>query len=60
MRGFLCPSPMISNELTMGTPDFIIVAIWRLKNAISLGVIFFPAPPNRGFGFCFTMLGTMP
>lgn len=51
---------MISNELTMGTPDFIIVAIWRLKNAISLGVIFFPAAPNRGFGFCFTMLGTIP
>ena len=28
---------MISSDCTIGTPDFIIVAIWRLKIAISRG-----------------------
>ena len=36
MRGFFWPLPMISSACTIGTPDFIIVAIWRLKTAMSL------------------------
>ncbi|MNV74039.1 hypothetical protein D3C71_1672250 [compost metagenome] len=54
MRGFLWPLPMISSAETMGTPDFIIVAICRLKNAMSFGPIALPAAPNSGLGLTFT------
>src|SRR5690606_12334511 len=36
------------------------VAIWRLKTAISLGVIVLPAPPNSGLGLVLTTVGLMP
>ncbi|CEJ48953.1 hypothetical protein XAB3213_4590005 [Xanthomonas citri pv. bilvae] len=60
MRGFFWPLPIISSAPTMGTPDFIIVAICRLKNEMSLADTFFPAAPNNGFGFTFTIVGVMP
>ncbi|MNU93140.1 Fimbrial protein precursor [compost metagenome] len=60
MRGFLCPSPMISSADTIGTPDFIMVAIWRLKKAMSLGVTALPAAPNSGLGLGLTTWGVMP
>ncbi len=60
IRGFLCPVPMISSELTIGTPDFIMIAIWRLKKAMSLVLIALPAAPNRGLGLGLTTLGVMP
>ncbi len=60
MRGFFWPPPMISSEATIGTPDFIIVAICRLKKAMSFGVIVLPVPPKRGFGFGLTVPGVIP
>ncbi|MNV46163.1 hypothetical protein D3C71_1379860 [compost metagenome] len=60
MRGFLWPLPMISSELTIGTPDFIMVAIWRLKKAISLVLTGLPALPNKGLGLGLTTVGVIP
>ena len=60
MRGFLCPLAMISSELTIGTPDFIMVAICRLKKAMSFGEIRLPEPPNNGLGLSLTVPGVMP
>ena len=60
MRAFLWPLPMISSDCTIGTPDFIIVAIWRLKKAMSFGVIGLPALPNSGLGLGLTTVGVMP
>ena len=51
---------MISSEPTIGTPDFIIVAIWREKKAISFAVILLPAAPNSGLGLGLTTVGVMP
>ena len=45
---------------TIGTPDFIIVASWRLKKATSLGVTGLPAAPNSGLGFTLTTEGVVP
>src|SRR5690606_17643459 len=50
----------ISSAITSGTPDLIIVASWRLKTAMSLGVIGLPAPPNSGLGLVLTRVGWMP
>src|SRR5690554_309309 len=44
--GLLLPSAMMSNAWTMGTPELIIVASWRVKKAISRGLIFFAREPN--------------
>src|SRR5690606_30990611 len=44
----------------IGTPDLIMVAIWRLKTAISLGVMVLPVPPNSGLGLVLTTVGLMP
>ena len=60
MRGFLWPLPMISSALTMGTPDFIMVAIWRLKKAMSRALMGLPAAPNNGLGLGLTTDGVMP
>ena len=57
--GFFWPPAMISSEVTTGTPDFIIVASWRLNTAISLGVTRLPAPPNSGLGLGLTTVGVM-
>src|SRR5690606_10806428 len=45
--GFEVPSAMISKDCTMGTPELIMVASWRVKNAISRGVIFLARPPKN-------------
>src|SRR5690606_10279497 len=60
MRGLLWPPAMISSAPTIGTPDFIIVAILRLKNAMSLGVTAEPAWPKSGLGLGLTTVGVMP
>lgn len=60
IRGFLCPLAMMSSADTIGTPDFIIVAICRLKKAMSLGLTGLPAAPNSGFDFGLTWPGLMP
>src|SRR5690606_2476314 len=60
MRGFLWPPAMISSAETIGTPDFIMVAIWRLKNAMSFGVMALPAWPKSGLDLGLTTLGVMP
>ena len=44
--GFSAPSAMISKAWMMGTPDSIIVASWRVKKAISSGLIFFARLPK--------------
>ena len=51
------PSATISNAETKGTPAFIMVANWRLKIAMSPGVILdrlAPPIPNRGSDFFLT------
>ena len=58
--GFFWPFPMISSEVISGTPDFIMVASWRLKTAMSLGLIGLAAPPNSGLGLTRTRVGLMP
>ena len=61
MRGFLLPLAMISIELTIGTPAFIIVASWRLNTAMSSGLMRLPAaPPNSGLPLGLTTFGVMP
>ncbi len=60
IRGFLCPLAMMSSDDTIGTPDFIIVAICRLKKAMSFGLIGLPAAPNSGFDLGLTCPGLMP
>lgn len=60
IRGFLCPLPMMSSAETIGTPDFIMVAICRLKKAMSLAPTALPAAPNNGFGLAFTCPGLIP
>ena len=42
--GLLCPLPTMSKACSSGTPDFIIVASWRVKSVMSLSVIL---PPPR-------------
>ena len=51
---------MISIELTIGTPDLSMVAIWRENTAMSFGVMREPLPPNSGLVFGFTTIGVMP
>ncbi|MNC82022.1 hypothetical protein D3C75_1353730 [compost metagenome] len=60
IRGFLWPLAMISSADTIGTPDFIIVAICRLKNAMSFGLTGLPAAPNMGLGLALTWPGLIP
>ena len=61
IRGFLLPLAMISIELTIGTPAFIIVASWRLNTAMSSGLTRLPAAaPNSGLPLGLTTLGVMP
>ena len=50
----------MSKDCTSGTPAFIIVASCRVKIAMSIGLIFLPPPPKRGFGFFLTVLGLIP
>ena len=38
----ILPRPTMSNACRSGTPAFIIVASWRVKIAMSLGLIFAP------------------
>src|SRR5262245_54317416 len=45
-RGFACPLATMSNACSSGTPAFIIVAICRVKSAMSFSVTFLP-PPSR-------------
>jgi hypothetical protein len=56
-RGFLVPPAMISKDCTIGTPDCIMVAIWRLKMAMSRAVMALPAWPNKGLDLGFTTPG---
>ena len=59
--GFSWPRPTISKDCTSGTPEAIMVAIWRLKIAMSLASIFLPLrPPSSGFGFFLTLTELMP
>ncbi|KAG0739032.1 hypothetical protein G6F24_017454 [Rhizopus arrhizus] len=51
---------MKSSAVTIGTPDFIMVAIWRLKKAMSFGDILLPAAPKSGLGLTLTWPGLMP
>ena len=39
----------MSNDCSKGTPAFIIVANWRVKIAMSFGLIFLPARMRRFF-----------
>ncbi|MNO04920.1 hypothetical protein D3C81_2261180 [compost metagenome] len=50
---------MMSNDCSSGTPDFIMVAICRVKKAISSGLIGLPLP-NSEPAFFFTLSGLMP
>src|SRR5690625_752221 len=59
-RGFFWPPEMISKDCTMGTPEAIMVAIWRLKTATSRGLTRLPVEPNSGLGFSRTVCGFMP
>jgi hypothetical protein len=40
-------APTISNACSSGTPAFIMVASWRVKKAMSLGLIFLPERMRR-------------
>ncbi len=51
---------MMSKACTSGTPDDIMVASWRLKMAMSLGVIALPLPALARADFFLTLSGTMP
>src|SRR5690606_389856 len=59
MLGFSRPSAMMSKDCSSGTPAFIMVAICRVKMAMSMGLIFLPAP-NRATDFLRTLSGLMP
>ncbi|MCY1560932.1 hypothetical protein D9M68_981300 [compost metagenome] len=50
---------MMSKDCISGTPAFIMVAICRVKRAISSGLIFFPAL-SREADFLRTLVGLMP
>ncbi|MNV88946.1 hypothetical protein D3C71_1831980 [compost metagenome] len=41
------PRPTMSKACSNGTPAFIMVANWRVKSAISLGLIFLPERIRR-------------
>ena len=58
--GFSWPRPTMSNACTSGTPAAIMVASWRMKMAMSFGMIFLPAPPNSGLGFFLILSGLTP
>ena len=60
MRTLVTPPAMMSKACTIGTPDCIMVANWRLKIAISRGVMRLPAAPNRGLALGATRPGVMP
>ena len=47
--GFGFPRATMSNDCSKGTPAFIIVANWRVKIAMSFGLIFLPARMRRFF-----------
>ncbi len=59
-RTFFWPSAMMSNACTIGTPEAIMVAIWRLKIATSPGLIVLPVEPNSGLERSRTVCGFMP
>ncbi len=59
-RTFFCPSAMMSNDCTIGTPEAIMVAIWRLKMATSPGLIVLPLEPNSGLARSRTVCGFIP
>ena len=58
--GLSAPSATMSKLCTSGTPALSMVASWRVKMAISAGLIGLPCPPNSGLAFFFTFLGCMP
>ncbi len=45
--GLLLPRPTMSNDCNSGTPAFIMVAIWRVNRAMSLGLILLPERMRR-------------
>src|SRR5690242_1537010 len=59
-RTFFWPSAMISKDCTIGTPEAIMVAIWRLKMATSRGLTALPVAPNNGLDFSRTVCGFIP
>ncbi len=59
MFGLSKPSLMMSNDCSSGTPAAIMVDIWRVNRAMSIGLIFFPAP-SREMPFLRTLTGVMP
>ena len=50
---------MMSNDCSSGTPAFIMVAICRVNSAMSIGLIFLPAP-NKETAFLRTFSGLIP
>jgi len=53
MDAFSCPFPTMSKDCTRGTPDAIIVAIWRENIAMSIAVIGGFLGANSGLGLVF-------
>lgn len=51
---------MMSKDCTIGTPEAIMVAIWRLKMATSRGFTVLPEAPNSGLPRSLTVWGFMP
>ena len=51
MRGFFMPPEMIWNAVTNGTPDFSMVANWRLNTATSLELTRPAGAAKQRFGF---------